>query len=252
MPHIGSATPDPQGISVIRDWIQSLEPDASHPVTAPKNTLPMELTSTSQGLEWMLALHDNLLKADDRQRLLKSARRAPPEISNLFERFQPVELRRRIRTTIDPVGVLAVAGDATEGREMFFDKRMQCAVCHRVGTQGGAVGPALDDVGKRLTRAEILASLLEPSKKVDPKFATWIAQTKDGKLHSGLLMSRDEQKVVIRNAKAEDTILNANDIEELQPQAISLMPEKQLNDLSDADIASLLEFLSQQKSLPAQ
>ena len=91
-----------------------------------------------------------------------------------------------------------------------------------------------------------------PSKKINPKFATWIAQTKDGKLHSGLLMSRDEQKVVIRNAKAEDTILNANDIEELQPQAISLMPEKQLNHLSDADIASLLEFLRQQKSLPAQ
>ena len=71
-------------------------------------------------------------------------------------------------------------------------------------------------------------------------------------MHSGILINRDEQKIVIRNAKAEDTILNANDIEELQPQAISLMPEKQLNDLSDADIADLLEFLSQQKSLPTQ
>ena len=89
-----------------------------------------------------------------------------------------------------------------------------------------------------------------PSKKIDPKFANWIAHTKNGKLHSGLLMSRDEQKIVIRNAKAEDAILTATDVEEIQPQAISLMPEKQLNDLSDADIASLLEFLSQQKSFP--
>ena len=63
------------------------------------------------------------------------------------------------------------------------------------------------------------------------------------------MISRDEQKLVIRNAEAEDTILNATDVEELQPQAISLMPEKQLNDLSDADIANLLEFLCQQKSL---
>ena len=63
-------------------------------------------------------------------------------------------------------------------------------------------------------------------------------------------MSRDGQKIVLRNAKAEDASLNATDVEELQPQAISLMPEKQLNDLSDADIAGLLEFLSQQKSLP--
>ncbi len=252
MPHIGSATPDPGGISVVRDWIQSLEPKHAHAATATKDSIPIELTSTSEALEWMLALHDSSLQANDRQRLLESARRAPAEISNLFERFQPAELRRRIRTTIDPAAVLAVTGDANAGRDMFFDKRMQCAVCHRIGTQGGAVGPALDDVGKRQTRGEILASLLEPSKKIDPKFATWIAQTKDGQVHSGLLISRDEQKTVIRNAKAENTILNANDIEELQPQAISLMPEKQLNDLSDADIASLLEFLSQQKSLPEQ
>ena len=195
---------------------------------------------------------DDSLEADDRQRLLETARRAPPEISNLFERFQPVELRRRIRSTIDPALCWQSAGDANAGRERFFDKRMQCVVCHRIGTQGGAAGPALDDIGKRQTRAEILTSLLEPSKKIDPKFATWIAQTTDGKVHSGLLISRDEQKIVIRNAKAEDTTLNTTDMEELQPQAISLMPEKQLNDLSDADIAGLLEFLSQQKSLPAQ
>jgi len=37
------------------------------------------------------------------------------------------------------------------------------------------------------------------------------------------------------------------DIEALQPQAISIMPEKQLNDLSDLEIASLLRFLSEQK-----
>ena len=250
MPHIGSATPDPRGISVVRDWIQTLAPNATEPATLTKGSPPAELTSTSQALEWMLALHDNSLAADDRQRLLEAARRAPPEISNLFERFQPVELRRRIRTMIDPGGVLAIAGDASAGRDMFFDKRTQCMVCHRIGTQGGAVGPALDDIGIRQTRAEILASLLEPSKKIDPKFATWVAQTTDGKVHSGLLMSRDGQKIVLRNAKAEDASLNATDVEELQPQAISLMPEKQLNDLSDADIAGLLEFLSQQKSLP--
>gem|GEM_PF-2155982 len=242
--------PDPRGISVVRDWIQTLAPNATEPATLTKGSPPAELTSTSQALEWMLALHDNSLAADDRQRLLEAARRAPPEISNLFERFQPVELRRRIRTMIDPGGVLAIAGDASAGRDMFFDKRTQCMVCHRIGTQGGAVGPALDDIGIRQTRAEILASLLEPSKKIDPKFATWVAQTTDGKVRSGLLMSRDGQKIGLRNAKAEDAILNATDVEELQPQAISLMPEKQLNDLSDADIAGLLEFLSQQKSLP--
>ena len=58
MPHIGSATPDPGGISVVRDWIQSLEPDAVHAGHRNEMTRSQwNVTGTSQALAWMLALH---------------------------------------------------------------------------------------------------------------------------------------------------------------------------------------------------
>jgi hypothetical protein len=47
----------------------------------------------------------------------------------------------------------------------------------------------------------------------------------------------------LRNARGEEETLAVADVEELQPQATSLMPDRQLNELSDQEIASLVEFL---------
>lgn len=247
MPHIGSTTPDPQGVSLVRDWIKSLRTNASVPSDPTNDSVPSQLTSPSQGLRWMLAIHDNAVQAGDRDQLLKAAHQAPPEISNLFERFQPAALRRHVRATIDPAAVLKTNGDAAAGKTLFHSKRLQCATCHKIGSEGGSIGPALDDIGKRQTREEILTSLLEPSKKVDPKYATWVVTATDGNVHSGLLIQRDEKHVVLRNTRGIDITLKHDEIEEIQPQAISIMPEKQLNDLSDQEIAGLLQFLSEQK-----
>ena len=43
-------------------------------------------------------------------------------------------------------------GDARRGAEVFAEPTVACVSCHRVGTQGGGVGPELTAVGKELTR----------------------------------------------------------------------------------------------------
>ena len=74
-----------------------------------------------------------------------------PVIRDLFESFVPEEDRvQRLGTKIDPLALLAMPGNADRGRELFAKpkKSLQCASCHRIGTQGKAVGPDLTDVGK--------------------------------------------------------------------------------------------------------
>jgi predicted CXXCH cytochrome family protein len=44
------------------------------------------------------------------------------------------------------------------GKKIYDD--MMCAGCHKIGGQGGEGGPALDDVGARLTRAEVLKRMM--------------------------------------------------------------------------------------------
>ena len=45
---------------------------------------------------------------------------------------------------------------------------VQCAVCHKIGDNGGIVGPDLSQIGKKLNRAKILESILDPSKEIEP------------------------------------------------------------------------------------
>ena len=47
-------------------------------------------------------------------------------------------------------------GDAHRGIAVFGSAKFACLSCHQVGPRGGAVGPALTDVGKRPKPEEIV------------------------------------------------------------------------------------------------
>ena len=240
MPHIGSQQVDAAGLSLIRDWIKSL------PGASTESAVQPNLTSTAGALEYVHLLDAAQVENEAREELLAKARDAGPEIRNLFTRFQPPEYRRNFRSRIDSAGVLALQGDPKSGAKLFFEKSMQCANCHKVAGKGGQVGPALDGVGKRLKRAEILESILEPSKKIDPKFAAWTAITTSGKIVSGLIVDRSDGSVTLRTPKNENLSIAQDDIEELIRQPNSLMPDRLVNELTDQQIADLVAWLAAQ------
>ena len=51
------------------------------------------------------------------------------------------------------------------------------AVVMTNGDRGGAVGPELTTIGKQRSREELLESMLEPSRRIDPKYSAFLAQT---------------------------------------------------------------------------
>ena len=241
MPHIGSNRVDVAGVKLIRDWISSV-PSDSKITHSPKASL----ASTSAALELVDRIDHGNITNTERDRMLLEARTAPPEIRNLFTRFQPVEYQMQQNRIPDVATILSSSGDAKKGASLFADKRIQCVTCHRIGTTGGQIGPALDDVGRRLKPREILEAILQPSKKIDPKFAAWTALTVEGKAYSGLLVLRGESEVKIRTIKNKDVVIAKEDLEELIQQTVSLMPDRLLNDLTDEQIADLLSYLSGQ------
>ena len=251
MPHIGSTAVDTTAIRVLSKWIREQGSDAgdSSPDTPPSAT---SLSDGSTAMKWMLAITEGRVPEVTRNQILENARLASPEIRGLFDRFQPMEFRTRQRIVIETTKILTTKGDSSIGKQLVADKRLQCVTCHQISRVGGLVGPSLDDVGRRLTREQILDSLLNPSRKIDPKYETWTAVAADGKVISGLLIDRTDQHVVLRNAKAEDVQIPREQIEELNRQATSLMPDRLLQDLTDSEIASILQFLSEQKVDPDQ
>src|SRR5207244_5359115 len=124
--------------------------------------------------------------------------------------------------------ILALEGDPGRGEKLFWSKALECGSCHKVGDRGTAVGPDLSAIGKLRGREDLLESILEPSRRIEPKYAAYIAQTADGRSLTGLLVRRDASAVVLRDSQNKEFVVAAKDVETLQPSRISLMPAGQM------------------------
>jgi putative heme-binding domain-containing protein len=263
MPHIGSENVDERGVRLIHDWIRQLPLRKDErlltqrlvTLTNPNATERAEiikrlLASTSTALLLLQELDGDRLPAAVRQEIIVAANaHADGQIRDLFERFIPDDQRvKRLGSVVKPEQLLALAGDSVRGKELFFKSGAgQCSNCHRVGQQGIVVGPDLSDVGKRLSRAEILESILEPSKKIDPKYVAYLCETKAGQFHQGLLLEKNDREIALRCADNKEVRLPASQVERLVPQSKSLMPELLLRDLTAEQAADLLAYLCSQR-----
>ena len=250
MPHFGSTVVDERGLELIGDWIASLPADPAAAATVPfDGDQPPAVATPTAALAVLRAIDGGLLRADVKARMVAGGTsHDDPQIRDLFERFVPEEQRRkRLGTGIRAADLLALDGDADRGRRLYESAAVTCRSCHRTASNQAlerpAVGPDLVGVGKRLTPAEIVESLLEPSRKVEPKYATWYVETKDGNVHTGLLMERSEAEIVVRDAQGHDVRIDRGDVEQLVRQTQSLMPEQLLRDLSPGEAADLIAYL---------
>jgi uncharacterized repeat protein (TIGR03806 family) len=274
MPRLGSNVVDAAGAKLLHDWIARLpgtgvvgdgSSHASAKTAAAVDALrsaaglssadlapridPL-LTSTSAALRLMHALGDDRFPAAAREALVSRAVKSQtPEIRDLFERFLPEEQRvKRLGNIIRPEQILALAGDAGRGRKLFFETPgVQCQTCHRIGGKGTEVGPDLDQIGKKYDRAQILDNILYPSKQIDEKYLTYLVETKQGQVFTGLLVTKDATKVVLKDATNKRIEVPAADVQLIAAQQKSLMPELLLRDLTAEQVADLTAFLSSLK-----
>jgi putative heme-binding domain-containing protein len=246
MPHIGADRPDETGLRLVEEWIASLgkvrlrKPDLHGPL----ETL---LTQPRFAMSIARKLGRGELPAAERDSLHAAAAKMPDgPMRDLFEGYLPLAENgaRKLGSNPRPATILALRGDAARGETLFWSKALNCAACHTIAGRGTALGPDLTTIGKQRGRRELLESILEPSRRIEPKYAVYFAQTGDGRSLSGLLVRRDEQTVVLRDAQNKEIVLPAGDVESLQPSRLSLMPAAQLAGLTAQQAADLLEYLA--------
>jgi putative heme-binding domain-containing protein len=257
MPHLGSEVIDERGLRLMHDWIRQLGPSKEDHALAEQlrsagkpEVLNRLLGTTSGALALAYEVGEKQLPEPVRAQAVAAATARPePTVRDLFERFLPDEQRvKRLGNSIKPEQLLALKGDAARGKELFFKSAgLQCVNCHRVHGTGSTLGPDLSQVGKQYTRAQILESLLEPSKKVDPKYVTYLLETTDGQVHTGLLGEKTESEVVLRLVGDKEVRVPAGKVQTLATQKNSIMPEQLLRDLTAEQAADLLEFLASLK-----
>jgi putative heme-binding domain-containing protein len=208
------------------------------------------LATTSSALFLAQALGDGRIPLALRPQVLAAVKTRPgSEISDLFERFIPDDQRvKRLGNTIRPEALLSVRGNAERGKELFFKSAgLQCINCHRVQGTGSTLGPDLSQIAKKYTKAQLLESILEPSKSIDPRYVNYVLETNTGQMHSGLIAKRDDQEIVLQAVGDKEIHVPTKSVQQLSPQKTSIMPEQLLRDLTAEQGADLLEYLSSLK-----
>jgi len=93
---------------------------------------------------------------------------------------------------------LLQGGSVGRGRETFVGHpAAQCTRCHTVRNAGSDVGPNLSGVATRLTRDQLLESLLDPSARIAPGFGTIGITLKNGTRVDGTLREETATEVVV-------------------------------------------------------
>ncbi|MEI6233353.1 MAG: PQQ-dependent sugar dehydrogenase [Planctomycetota bacterium] len=271
MPQIESERIDEKGTLLLRQWITGLKTDPAeanvfHPSSQNRQFLSTlerpggssaaaanQLLATPSGAMLLLdEIQSGKLIQSNRTITLEKALASPNEnVRDLFRQYDPKEqFIVRLGTNIDRVKLAAMPGDATRGRAVFDSASTAaagatglCASCHRVNGQGKDFGPDLSHIATKYTKSLLLENILEPSKTIAEGFALQMLKKKDGERITGLLVSKSDKEIVLRDQQKEHRI-PAADVDKLTPQPTSAMPEGLLSNLTAQEAADLIEYLS--------
>ncbi|MBI4604797.1 MAG: c-type cytochrome, partial [Planctomycetes bacterium] len=188
------------------------------------------------------ALEEGAMAAADfepsrRERLLKHPDAAlRGRAARLLEESVPADRKAVIEARR---GALALKGDAGRGGEVF--KRV-CATCHKLGEVGNLVAPDFRAVRDRTPEA-LLEQVLDPNREVAPQFVAYTVQTVDGRVLTGILTAETETSLTLRRAEGVEEAVLRSEVLRLESTGVSLMPEGLERDLTDQDVADVIEAI---------
>ncbi len=142
--------------------------------------------------------------------------------------------------------------DPKEGELIFFDETrdVTCSKCHVMNGKGSKVGPDLTGIGAVQTPQYLIESVLKPSDVIVKGFETMYLMTNDGMAYNGLLVSQDEEEVVLmvdEDGVMEEYVFYPDEIAQMQKQDVSIMPGNLSEMLTTKEFYGIISFLLSQK-----
>lgn len=138
----------------------------------------------------------------------------------------------------------ARSGNVGNGVITFAAARFACLSCHKIGAQGGAVGPELTQIGKQRTSAQIAESILWPRREVKPEFMAWTVVDADGRVLKGYKQHHDDKLLRLRDPATGTVHELATDAIDELVEAGTLMPDGLAAAMSAEQRRDLVAFLS--------
>ncbi|RIK82527.1 MAG: hypothetical protein DCC67_07055, partial [Planctomycetota bacterium] len=137
-----------------------------------------------------------------------------------------------------------VGGDAERGRALFHENAaLSCRRCHSIEPGTVLVGPSLADAGKRLSRQQLLESIVSPNATIAEGFQTTGLLLDSGQMVAGVIRREDQREAVLVDAEGREHTVEVASIEE-RSRGLSAMPEDLVKLMSPRELRDLVEYLS--------
>lgn len=132
------------------------------------------------------------------------------------------------------------------GEKLFVEAT--CGQCHKLGSVGvGNVGPDLSQAFARWKNdpAAVLREIVDPSHRIDDKYAVHILITLDGQTVSGLIVEESKDSIsMMENPEAKEArVIAKAEIDEMQKTANSMMPKGLLDRYSKDEVLEILAYI---------
>ncbi len=138
-------------------------------------------------------------------------------------------------------------GDVQRGFAIFSSKKAGCLACHSVAYAGGEVGPDLTLIGKIRTDRDLLEAIIYPSASFVRSFEPLLIVTNDGQQFSGLVKQESPSEIVLITGAQTSQRIARDEIDEIRPGQVSLMPEGLDKLLSLGELGDLIAYLKSRR-----
>jgi len=106
------------------------------------------------------------------------------------------------------------------------------------------VGPNLSEIGAKLSKQALFESIIFPSAGISHNYEAWTIALHDGTTQTGIIVSEDAEKVLLKGNDAIVRTFPLKDIDERIKQKIWLMPADFAKLISTEEMADVVEYLT--------
>lgn len=131
--------------------------------------------------------------------------------------------------------------DLDSGREVF---RKTCSQCHKLGGIGQDVGPPLRQLTDKSPQ-QLVETILDPNKEIDPKFAGYRVLLTDGRAISGIIRDESAGQFTLVEAGGKVHSIPREQVDQMISTGVSLMPNGFEQQITPDQLAQLIHFLHQ-------
>lgn len=204
----------------------------------------------SLGREMLNALAENpsassLRKEQLAEPLAKFPQSVRDQADALLAKFQQSAAQQK--EELDKMLAGLPQGDITRGQAVYNSAKATCVTCHSMGYRGGKFGPDLTSIGSIRSERDLLEAIVYPSLSFVRSYEPVLVTTKSGNAHMGIVRKDSPEELVLAAGPEAEVKVAKKDVQEMQPGAVSLMPQGLHALMTPQELADLVAFLKNTK-----